>query len=127
MKKVIPLAFCIVVLCCMVALGLGSCKKAEYNEILSENHSCWLSHVGPLSIAAGQPAQYAVDLSPNIKPDDVVAVFTTDEGEVVKSPQAKSVYITYQRPGYHTLEVKIYLSGVRDRVLCQDEISFQVK
>ena len=126
MNKAILLAFCIVVLCCVTALGLGSCKKADYSEIFSENHSVSLYHVGQWSVVAGQPAQFAVEVS-GVNPDDVVAVFTTDEGDVVKSPQAKSVHITYNRPGYHKLGVKIYLPGVNDKVLCQNQISFEVK
>jgi len=127
MKKIIPLAFFIVVFCCVMALGSGSCKKANYDEIFSENHSVRLYHVGALNIAAGQPAQFAVELSPNTNPDDVVAVFTTDEGDVVKSPQAKSVYITFNRSGHHTLGVKVYLPGVSDRILCQNQMSLEVK
>ena len=127
MKKVIPLAFCAVVFCCIIALGLGSCKKADYSEILSENHSVRLKYAGSFNINHGVPAQFSVDLSPNINPEDIVAVFTTDEGEVVKSPQGKSVYVTFTRLGAHTLDVKVYLQGVRDRVLCQDMITVTVK
>jgi len=127
MKRVIPLALCIAFILCLMLLGLSSCKKADYSEILSENHSVRLLYASDYNISTGVPAQFAVDLSWNIKPEDVVAVFTTDEGEVVKSPQAKSAFVTFNRPGNHTLEVKIYLQGVRDRVLCQDEMSVKVK
>jgi hypothetical protein len=127
MKKVIPLAFCIVVCCCTMALGLGSCKRADYSEIFSENRSVVLKYVSHFNIATGVPAQFSIDLSPNINPEDVVAVFTTDEGEVVKSPQGKSAYVTFKRPGTHTLDVKVYLQGVRDRVLCQDMMTVSVK
>lgn len=127
MKKTIPMAFIIVAFCCIIALGLGSCRKANNDEIFSENHSVRLYRVGQLNIAAGQPAQFAVELSPNLNPNDVVAVFTTDEGEVVKSAQAKSVYITFNRSGLHKLGVKVYLPGVSDRILCQSQLSIEVK
>lgn len=127
MKKVVLLAFCAVVLCGIMALGLGSCKKADYSELLSENRSVRLKYTGDWSINHGVPAQFALNLSPNINPEDIVAVFTTDEGEVVKSPQGKSVYVTFTRPGTHTLDVKIYLQGMREKVLCQDMTTVTVK
>jgi hypothetical protein len=130
MKKVVPLVFCTVVLCCIMALGLGSCRKADYSEILSENHSVSLRYamIGqPAAIYAGEPARFAVDLSWNTDLDDVVAVYTSDEGEVVKSPRAGTADIIFKRPGTHILEVKIYVQGMRDRVLCQDKMKVEVK
>ena len=127
MKKVVPLALGVVVVCCILALGLGSCKKADYSDILSENHSVRLKYASSFVITHGVPAQFSIDLSHNINPEDVVAVFTTDEGQVVKSPQGKSAYVTFTRPGAHTLDVKVYLQGMRDRVLCQDMTTIDVK
>jgi hypothetical protein len=85
-----------------------------------------LDHVGTTSIDSGYPALFGVTVKGKF-PSDILAIYYTDDGQVIESTYAKSVNITFKTAGNHKITVKIVSASNRNQILAQDEKVFPVR